>query len=204
MLPTPRKELGQILKKIPLFNGLSPTQIQKLLGISTLRSNRPEKNLCENNTSSDEMYILLSGELAIITADGLQVARLAPITAVGEIGVITQQPRSATVTAIQPSRTLVIPKPPFDHLLRADRDMQTKIYQNIIEILSTKLINDNLRMRDYLIEKARFEGRFKEQAHRCEIALDLAVEKGGLARAQAELHIVEKMNERSSRIPDGC
>jgi len=165
MRPTPHKELGQILKKIPLFNGLSPTQIQKLLGISTLGSHRPEENLCESGTPSDAMYILLSGELAVITADGLPVARLAPVAVVGEIGVITQQPRSATVTASQPSRTLVIPKRPFDHLLRTDREIQIKIYQNIIEILSNKLINDNLRIHDNLIEKARLEGRFQEQTH---------------------------------------
>jgi len=47
------------------------------------------------------MYILLSGELAVLNGQGRRVATIKPVTTIGELGLITSQPRSATVEALQ-------------------------------------------------------------------------------------------------------
>lgn len=122
------------------------------------RTYQPKDNVCTSNTPSDELYILLSGALAIVTAEGLQVATMEPVTTVGEMGVITGQPRSATVEVVERSHLLVIQKSYFDHMLRNDLAMQAKVYRNIVDLLSTKLIHDNIRMRDYQVENRRYEG----------------------------------------------
>ena len=195
------RDLGQVLKKIPLFHGLSPSQIRKVLGLSTLESYQPGNNICVGgDESSDEMYVLLAGELAVKTEDGVRVATLKPVTTVGEIGLITRQPRSATVEALQSSRILLIPKTPFEHLLRADRDVQVTIFRNVIEILSTKLSDDNIRMRDHLLDQIRRETRIKEQSRRAEIALDLLLKQGSMTRPEAEAQIADEMEEVSLRI----
>ncbi|HCL30928.1 MAG TPA: hypothetical protein DIC52_21170 [Candidatus Latescibacteria bacterium] len=64
--------------------------------------------LCRYDTPSDEMYLLLAGELAVITPEGLRVATIRPVTSVGEMGLVTGQTRSATVVAVQSSRVLVL------------------------------------------------------------------------------------------------
>ena len=195
------KELGQVLKKIPLFQGLSPTQIRAILGISKLQSYKHKEQICEGgDKASDEVYILLSGQLAVKTADGVRVATVIPVTTVGEIALIAKQQRTATVEAVMSSRVLVVPKPKFDLMLRNNKDMQVTIYRNVIEILFTKLTNDNVRMRDHLLEKVRRETRIKEERRRTEIALDLLEEKGGVNRDEAESHIAAATKNISLQI----
>ena len=58
------KILVQTLKKIPLFHGLSPSQIQQVLVVCQPRRFDAHKTLCATGTPPDEMYILLSGSWA--------------------------------------------------------------------------------------------------------------------------------------------
>ena len=199
--PKVTSSLVRALRKIPLFTGLSPSLIQKILSMCALRACAAEEVLCVGGDNpSDEMYILLSGKLAVMTADGLRIATLTPVMTVGEMGFITRKSRSATVVAINPSHVLTIAKAQFDFMVRGDRDMQATIYRNIIDILSTKIINDNMRTRDYLVEKVGFESRLQAQDQRIEIALDLLAERGSIPRAEALAYIDEKLADSSPRI----
>ena len=194
------KLLVQVLRKIPIFKGLSPSQVKKILGLCAHKSYKVGYELCRNNTPSDEMYILLSGKLAVMTPDGLRLATLTPVMTVGEMGFITRKSRSATVVAINPSHVLIIAKAQFDFMLRGDRDMQATIYRNIIDILSTKIINDNVRTRDYLVEKVGFESRLQAQDQRIDVALDLLADRGIMPRDEAKSYIDEKLTASSPRL----
>ena len=195
-----QKSLAQVIKKIPLFKGLSPTMIQRVLAICEPNSFAPESRLCKINSPSDQMFILLAGELAVITKDGLRVATILPISTVGEMGFITRQPCSATVEVVEPSQILVFQKGPFDALARSSADFQTSVYKNVIDILSKKLMNDNVRMRDYLLEKATFQGKIQLQSQQIEVAIDLLVEKAALDRGEAQSSIDERMVNRTPLI----
>lgn len=72
--------------------------------------------LCTAGGISDELYILLVGELGVFTADDLQVASLKAVSALG-VGAITGQPRLAALKALKPSRVLVLRKAPARSLL---------------------------------------------------------------------------------------
>jgi signal-transduction protein with cAMP-binding, CBS, and nucleotidyltransferase domain len=100
------KSFGEVLKKIPLFKGLSPSGIQKILGICSPQAYEPETQICKADSPSNRLYIILSGELAVITNDGLRVATISPITTIGEMGFITRHPCSATVEVTRPSNIL--------------------------------------------------------------------------------------------------
>ena len=63
------KLLLQVLRKIPIFTELSPTQLKTVLRLCVHRQCLPGDILCASGTPSDEMYILLSGEIAIVTPD---------------------------------------------------------------------------------------------------------------------------------------
>ena len=102
------KLLIQVLRKIPIFNGLSPSQVKRILSLCTHKQYEPGEFVCRSNTESDEMYILLSGEVAIVTPEGMKVATILPVTTVGEMGVVTGQPRSATVEVTRQTAIFVI------------------------------------------------------------------------------------------------
>tara|TARA_B100000809_G_scaffold246606_1_gene274735 strand:- start:445 stop:1392 length:948 start_codon:yes stop_codon:yes gene_type:complete len=205
--PSKEKLLIQVLRKIPIFNGLSPSQVKKILGLCQNQTYKPGERVCESGSSPDEMFVLLSGELAIITAEGLKVATILPVTTVGEMGVITGQPRVASVEVSKPAALFMIQKAQFDAVLREDQEMQAAVYRAIIDVLSDKLSNDNVRSRDYQMERARYEGRIavfkrrlKENQSRAAIALDMAAEKTGIDRDELNLHVEEQVKDLIPRI----
>ncbi len=86
--------------------------------------------------------------MQVIDIDGVWLANLNPITTVGEMGLIRHEKRSAEVVATMPSTTLQIGRLPFEQLLNHNPQLKVRIYTNVIDILSTKIINDNLRTID--------------------------------------------------------
>jgi len=153
------------------------------------------------------MYILLGGELAVTTAEGLNVATLRPVTTAGEMGVITGQPRSATITAAIPSRILVMGKQAFAAVLGDDQALEARVMRNFITMLANKVTNDNVRLREYEAERRRFEGQvshldaqLKGEMHRAQAALDFIVEKGIMPRDQAARQVEEKLRQDASRV----
>ena len=95
------------------------------------------------------MFILLSGELAVKTQDGTQVATLSPVTTVGELGVLTNQERKATVETAGSRALLQITRIGFEKMLPANLAVQARVFRNIVEILADETVGDNVRMRDH-------------------------------------------------------
>ena len=78
-----------ILEKIPRIQKLMTAQAMEILKICKARAFRDQERLCEYGSKSTEMFILLSGNLALLAQDGTQLTSLVAITTVGEMGVIT-------------------------------------------------------------------------------------------------------------------
>ncbi|MFH1567794.1 MAG: response regulator [Gemmatimonadota bacterium] len=200
MVDEKTKALVQSIKKIPLFRDLSPSQVQKLLRLCEAHTYRPGQQVCGSDSPSNEMHILVAGELEVLSADRVRVATVAPVTTVGEMGVISHQPRSAHVVAVQISRVLTIAKPQFDSLLRNNSDVQLKVFRNIIHILATKIVTDNVRTRDYVLEKMRSEKLHKEQGALVRRALELLEERGGMTREEARAQLAAAQEQAVLRV----
>ncbi len=102
--------------------------------------------VCRYGTKSTEMYILLSGKLIITGPDGTALTTLSPITTVGEMGVITGQPRSATVIAGQQTSVFELSKIKLEVILKKYPDIGFVIYRNIIQVLSHRLDSTNKQL----------------------------------------------------------
>ena len=80
----------------------------------------------------------------------------------------------------------MVKKKSFDDLLSDDGDVRATVYKNIIDVLSEKLNNDNIRMRDHQLEKSEYESRllgFERQLLQEHLRLGAAVE---MAAEQSE------------------
>ena len=201
------KLLVQVLRKIPIFRGLSPTQVRTILSLCSHRTYEQEEKVCQSNSPSDEMYILLAGELVVVTAEGVKVATILPVTTVGEMGVMTGEPRSATVEVSKPANVFTLRKVTFDHAMKEDREMRATVYRNIIDVMSQKLNNDNVRLRDHQIERDRFQGKISvlqrqldQQEARTNAAVELAANYGDVSRDEVELQINEQVKDLIPRI----
>ena len=83
--------------------------------------------------------------------------------------------------------------------------MRAKVYKNVVDVLADKLISSNVRMRDFQIEKGRYEGRLgvlerqlAQLSQKLAVALDLLAEQGGMARSEAEECLANRAREPAS------
>lgn len=115
-----RLKLGKDPQKgIPLFNGLSRTQVHYILMAGAIKQYKGGETLFRKGEVSDSMYAVISGELAVVkvvdesstdNSDGAKqlITRLKAGDVVGEMGMIRSCERSATVIATTPSELLQI------------------------------------------------------------------------------------------------
>ena len=181
--------LIRVINKLPPFQGLAPRQIQAFLNVCVPRNCVPEEHVCGSGAPGDELYILISGRLMVKSSDGVQLAVIEPVTTVGEMGVVTRQPRSVTVVALEDSRLFVIPRRQFEAVLQSDADAASTVYRNIIHILAGKIINDNVRTRQYVLDGLKSESQLREVRHTADAAIDLLIRNTGMTRAEVEAQI---------------
>jgi CheY-like chemotaxis protein len=191
----PNKTLVQTLKKIPIFNELSPTQLQKILSICKPSTWNPGEIVCHRDSSSEEMYILVSGQLLVKKADGTPVITLSPVTTVGEVALVTRRPYSVDIEATQKSTLLAIQRTHLERLLRDDPDMPIRIYRNMIAVLAARFLKENVRAADFHLQKVQIAMLEKKVA----AALDLLAEKG-VPGEEAQTLIQEKLKAVVPRV----
>ena len=110
----------ECLRAVPLFNGLDPRRL-KLIAFTSDRLNYgPGDVLFRQGDDSDAAFVILDGQADVMIdtpAGPIKVAVLGPNSLVGEMGVMTNSPRSATIVAETALTTLRIPKDMFMSLV---------------------------------------------------------------------------------------
>lgn len=110
----------EALKNIPIFAKLEPTKLKLLAFTSEHIEFMSGDVLCQQGEQGDAAYILLEGEADIMvdTPDGpVKVASLGRNDIVGEIAILCDVPRTASVVAASHVSTLQISKENFFKLV---------------------------------------------------------------------------------------
>ena len=134
MLSTVEKVL--ILKSVPMF---SQTPDNVLADVADLLE---EVEIAENETvfkkgdSGDSLYVILDGRVRVNDGDRL-LNTLGEYDVFGEMALLDPEPRSATVTGMEPTRLFRLDQAPFYELME-DRP---EIAAGIIRILTARLRN---------------------------------------------------------------
>ena len=128
----------ELLRKVSLFSGIEPAKL-KLLAFTSERLNFDKgQSLMRQGEMGDAAYLILSGEADVLTdtADGLvKVASIGRNGFVGEMAILRDQPRTATVTAATEVSTLRITKESFFQLI----EDSPKIAIELMRILAQRL-----------------------------------------------------------------
>ncbi len=151
------KEIVSHLMGIPFFDRLSEVEVEKVFTICSVVKYQTDQVIYKFGTPSDGMFILLDGQLVARTKMGVDIAYISPIGLVGEMGVITNEPRSADVIGLSDTMGLQITKDDLINLFVEDAEICRKILLNLVKNLSNKLYDTNGE-----IEKLREEQ--KQQA----------------------------------------
>lgn len=110
----------QALRQVPMFRDIDPGRLKLLAFTSERVSYAAGQTLFEQGDMSDAAYVILAGtaEVLIDTAGGrLAVASLGTSDLLGEMGILSDAPRSATIVARDDLLALRIDKRVFLELL---------------------------------------------------------------------------------------
>jgi CRP/FNR family cyclic AMP-dependent transcriptional regulator len=110
------KEEVELLRRIPMFARVEPAKLKLLAFASERLTFAPSQELFHQGDMADAAYIIVDGDAEVIleTAKGpIRVAQMTKNDLIGEIGILLDQPRNATVKASSNLTTLRISKDLF-------------------------------------------------------------------------------------------
>jgi CRP-like cAMP-binding protein len=138
-------ELKEIMKAIELFDGLSDAELEKVIGLCQERRFKETDIVAEQNSPGNELFIIQEGfvEVAVAGKAGSAskvIVNLGTGQTVGEMSLVDQGPRSATVRAIHtPTIVHVIRDEDFESLCEKNTRIGYIVLRNIAADLSFRL-----------------------------------------------------------------
>ena len=125
-----------ILKTVPLFSLFSDHQLAALFPAIQHRSYPRHSFMLRAGEKSDALYIILSGRAKIVIDDGegreVTLTTIGPSEFFGEMSLIDEKPRSASVEALEPCEVLYISKPAFMSCLKDNFDAAMLILKSVV------------------------------------------------------------------------
>jgi CRP/FNR family cyclic AMP-dependent transcriptional regulator len=125
----------QALKAVPLFEGLSRKELVQLARVSEDLEVEPGTVLCKEGEIGHEFFVIVDGKVKI-TRKGRTVATRGGPDFVGEIALLEDIPRTASVTAQTPLRLFVLTRRDFRHLLDENPSVERKVLRALARRLA--------------------------------------------------------------------
>jgi CRP-like cAMP-binding protein len=110
----------QSLRQVPMFRDIDPARLKLLAFTSERVQYAGGQRFFSQGDASDAAYLILDGSAHVLldTPGGeIKVAELGSNALVGEMGILSESPRSATIMAAEPTTALRIDKRVFLELL---------------------------------------------------------------------------------------
>jgi CRP-like cAMP-binding protein len=125
----------ELLRSVPLFANIEPSKLKLLAFTSERLTFQPGQSLMKQGDIGDAGYLIVKGEADVIieTNDGkmLTVANVGRNVFVGEIAILCDMPRTATITATSELDTLRISKDLFFRLVNEFPTMAVEIMREL-------------------------------------------------------------------------
>jgi CRP/FNR family transcriptional regulator, cyclic AMP receptor protein len=125
-----------ILKTVPLFSLFSDQELATLFPAVQHRSYPRHSFMLRAGEKTDALYIILSGKAKVVIDDGdgreVTLTTIGPSEFFGEMSLIDEKPRSASVEALEACEVLYISKPAFMACLKDNFDAAMLILRNVV------------------------------------------------------------------------
>ncbi len=128
-----------VLRRMPLFRHLVYKEILRLLNVTSVREYAAGEEIIKEGMPGDEMYVLLRGKIRLHKNDAF-ITHLEPGAHIGEMALIDRRhPRSASATAEERSRVLIITRKDFYEIIRKEPQLSTKLLWAFTQVLADRL-----------------------------------------------------------------
>ena len=153
-----------VLKQADIFYECSDEQLNQVLNISDQQIYHAGEFIIEENSSSDELYVIAQGEVEILLDPTLvsdqptsarkpeRIAKMQRGQSFGEIALVDRGLRSAAVRAAEDdTRVIVVPRDKLLLLCEADLRLGYTLMRNLASDLALKVRTTDLQIRQSLL-----------------------------------------------------
>ena len=145
-----RARCASLLASVPLFRQLTGEQRDLLLASAAEQSFAPGHVLIRESDPPDRLFVILSGRVRVleVAPDSpveLIVGELGEGEILGELSALRNQPRSATVVAVERTHCLVIPQSEFLKVLQGSAELAV----SLLRMLAGRLYETDRRLSRY-------------------------------------------------------
>ena len=156
-------ELPNFLKQADIFYQLTPTQLEMVANLCQERTYAMGEIVLEEGSSSKELYVITQGEVEILVnpavvggpespKDMVTIAVLRRGQSFGEIALVDEGVRSATVRAAQKdTKLLILTRDKMMMLCETYPELGYRLMYNLAADLAMKIRNTDLRIRENLL-----------------------------------------------------
>ena len=150
---------ASLLEKVEVFDELSRERLERVSGICVEHRYDQGQLIFEQNTASDSLFVILSGEVDILMDEAsltspetdaapMPIARLRRGQSFGEVALVDEGLRTATARAAVPdTRLLMLRRVDLMELCREDYELGFILMRNLAADLALKVRQTDLRMR---------------------------------------------------------
>ncbi len=135
----------EALKRIPLFQHLTYKEQTAVLAIASTRTYPGGREIVVEGQPGDELFVVVRGRVEV-EKGGVEIAELKSGGHFGEMGLIDNAPRSATVRATEPTRLMVVGRAELLHLMRREPVLAVKLLWSLVKVLSDRLRATNAEL----------------------------------------------------------
>ncbi len=123
------------LKEIPFLSGLSDKALAALASLAKKCQFPKQTHIISEGDESSSLYILLTGKVRVFSSDrdGKEVTLLlqTPVSYFGELALLSDEPRSASVTTLEKTTCAVISRSDFRHWLKDNPEVSFGLIQDL-------------------------------------------------------------------------
>jgi CRP-like cAMP-binding protein len=128
----------ELIRKVPLFKRLDDSDINKIASIAQEVNFIGSDDVVKEGDSGDSLYIIKYGTVRVLK-NGEEVARMSVGQHFGEMALISDEPRTATVQATERVNLLQIQRHTLEGILTNDHALGHRVYKAFAKFLCKRL-----------------------------------------------------------------
>jgi CRP/FNR family cyclic AMP-dependent transcriptional regulator len=130
-MPLTDEEKAAVLARLPLFEGISSDSLARLTAVVGEQDFAAGGFIVRQGQVGTGLYVVLSGRVRVVRGSD-ELAVLVPGDFFGELAVIDQRPRGASVEAVEPTRCLALASWDLLELLEHDPKLSLNLIRGLV------------------------------------------------------------------------